>query len=160
SAQERVGQPAISSITPAGKMQDREQTLTIAGRGFANGLTLEITPPEGQMQVLSGQDIRELRDVTFQVSLVINQPGTWQLLVRNPNGAASNIFSYKVPPATATPSIERIDPSSVGRDTRPQRLTVVGRNFEYGLTVTVTDPAGEVSTIQISELGTITSTSF
>jgi hypothetical protein len=159
-AQERVGQPAISSITPAGHMQDAPQTLTIAGRNFAERLTLEVTSPEGQMQVLSGQDIRDLRDSTFQVSLLINRPGVWAFLVRNTDGTASNVFQYRVPPASATPAIERVDPSSVSRDARPQRFTVVGRNFEYGLTVTVTDPAGEVTTIASSDLGTVTATSF
>ena len=160
-AQERMAQPQITGVSPAGTVQEKApQTLTVTGRNFADGLALEISSPEGQMQVLSGQDIRGLRETTFQISLLINRPGTYTFTVKNSNGSVSNAFEYKVPAPAPAPSIERIEPSSVPRDTRPQRFTVVGRNFVYGLTVTLTDSAGEVSTIAKDDIGNVTETSF
>ena len=71
-AQERMAQPQITSVTPVAKIQEKApQTLTVNGRNFVEGLTLEITSPEGQMQVLSGQEIRGLRESSFQISLLI-----------------------------------------------------------------------------------------
>jgi len=160
-AQERSNQSQISGITPPGKVQEKApQTLTVSGKGFADGLTLEITSPEGQMNVLSGRDIQELKDTAFLVSVWINHPGNYTFIVKNANGSASNAFSYKVPAVTKAPGIERVDPSSVPRDTKPQRFTVVGRDFEPGLSVTLTDPAGEVTTITRDQIGTVTPTSF
>jgi len=161
-AQERAAQPQITSITPAAaRVQEKApQTLTVNGKGFVEGLTLEITSPEGQMHVLSGQDIRDLKENSFAVSVWINKSGTYTFIVKTAGGSASNAFSYKVPDAAAAPSIERVDPSSVPRDAKPQRFTVFGRNFEQGLTVSLTDPAGEVTAVTRDQIGTVTATSF
>src|SRR6476469_9362331 len=93
-AQERMGQPQITSVTPAGRVQEKApQTLTFTGNHFASGLTLEVANPEGQMKVLSGQDIRDLKETAFQVSVWIDHAGTYTFVVKNPNGSASNAFA-------------------------------------------------------------------
>jgi hypothetical protein len=158
-AQERVGQPQITSISPVTKASDKAQPLTVNGRNFAEGLSLEVTSPEGQAQVLSGQDIRDLRETSFQVAIVLPRGGTYSFVVRNRDGGASNAFPLKVPPTATAPSIERVEPTSVPRSTSPTRLTVLGRNFVAGLSVTLTDPTGEVTVIK-DGIGTVTATSF
>jgi len=157
--QERSSQPQITSISPAGKASDKAQVLTINGRNFVDGLALEVTSPEGQAQVLSGQDVRDLRDSSFQVAIVLAHSGNYSFVVRNKDGGASNAFPLKVPPSASAPSIERIEPTSVPRGTNPQRVTVVGRNFMAGLSVTLTDPTGEVAVIR-DGIGTVSATSF
>jgi len=157
--QERSSAPQITSITPPPKAGDKPQPLTINGQNFADGLALEITSPEGQAEVISGRDIRDLRETSFQVALVLPRGGTYSLVVRNRDGGASNAFPLKVPPTASAPSIERVDPSSVPRSTNPQRLTFIGRNFAPGLSVTVTDPTGEVTVLK-DGIGTVSPSSF
>jgi len=158
--QEQPGQPQITSITAAGRANESSpQTLTVAGRNFADGLSLEVTSPEGQSQVLSGQDIKNLRESSFQVTMTLSRGGTYTFVVRNRDGGVSNAFPLKVPPTATAPAIERIEPDSVPRSTSPQRLAVLGRNFVVGLSVTMTDPTGEVTVVR-EGLSTVSPTAF
>jgi hypothetical protein len=60
----------------------------------------------------------------------------------------------------AAPSISDIEPASISKSASPQVLTVHGARFTSGLSVSVTDPAGDVHTLSGPAIGKLTPTSF
>jgi hypothetical protein len=62
--------------------------------------------------------------------------------------------------AHSTPIIQNVDPSAPGPNTKPQILTIAGQDFMSGLTLTVSEPAGNKTVIQGKEITNQTATSF
>jgi hypothetical protein len=157
-----LDRPHISGITPpAPSKSDRAQTLAVNGTGFAPGLTLEVTTPAGATQTFTGSALQQMRDTSFQVSIVLGIAGTYSMVVRNTDGGVSDPFQLKVQPtATSKVVIEKIAPENITKNAQPQTLTITGRGFEPGLSVSVTDPTGVVAVIKGSPVGTVSPTSF
>jgi hypothetical protein len=154
--------PRISDIAPADPgRSDRPRIVTINGANFLEGLTLEITTPSSSKQRFEGADIRDRKETSFQVSVLLSASGTYNFVVTNVDGQSSEPFPLSVQAAPPTaPSVSRVSPSSVHRDQRAQPLRVDGARFEKGLTVTVTAPDGETTTLTGDAIKDLTTTSF
>ena len=59
-----------------------------------------------------------------------------------------------------TPIINNVDPAAPSPNTKPQVLTITGQDFMQGLTLTVSEPAGNKTVIQGKAITNQTATSF
>ena len=60
----------------------------------------------------------------------------------------------------STPIINNVDPAAPSPNTKPQVLTITGQDFMQGLTLTVSEPAGNKTVIQGKAITNQTATSF
>jgi hypothetical protein len=122
--------------------------------------------PDGRKQSYTGTAIQARRDTSFKTSVTLAAAGPYNLIVTNPDGAASDPFVLKgsasAQPAAPgiSPKIDRVLPGELTKDPLPQTLAVTGEHFAQGLTVYLTDPIGTVFLIKGSALGSFTATSF
>src|SRR5258705_3686438 len=90
--------------------------------------------------------------------ITLNGPETWTIKVSNPDGGQSNTFSFTA--TAAAPAISSISPANPTHSGSNQTVTVLGSNFQAGLTVSVTFPGGGGTTLSGSQIQNVTSTSF
>ena len=148
--------PEISGIVPAAPVRsNKPQTLTINGKNFVMGLTLTVMQPSGQSLVFQAADIQARRDTSFQVTMLIDQPGAWSFTVTNRDGGTSQPFVLKIdqPRAADAPAIERFEPAEPTHQVEVQTLRVIGQRFAAGLQVVLTDPTGaDVTDVQVTKV--------
>jgi len=159
--------PEITNVTPGSPgVSSKPQRLTITGTDFLEGLTLMITNPGGQSQRYAGEDILNRRPTAFEVNVLLDEKGSYSLVVSNTDGGVSRPFPLTVPAGAAQsenktkPTIESISPAKVTKSNTPQTLTVRGTRFEPGMVVLLTDPTGTVKTISGNAIADISPTSF
>jgi hypothetical protein len=159
--------PEITNVTPGSPgVSSKPQRLTITGTDFLEGLTLMITNPGGQSQRYAGADILNRRPTAFEVNVLLDEKGSYSLVVSNTDGGVSRPFPLTVQVGAAQsenktkPTIESISPAKVTKSNTPQTLTVRGTLFEPGMVVLLTDPTGTVKTISGNAIADITPTSF
>ena len=163
--QSRLVSPTIASVTPRAPLPNATpQVITITGTNFLAGVSLSLRLPGGGKLNYAGPEIRERRDTSFQVSVVLAAAGAYTLTATNPDGSTSEPFVVTVPaaarPAAATPKIDRVLPDQVTKDPQPQVLKVSGEHFAVGLSVSLTDPIGTVYLLKSPAVSAITATSF
>lgn len=158
--------PVVTSITPTPLVASPgAQLLKVTGTGFAPGLTVEVTLL-GSTETFSGAAIKGQNATTFEIAVVLAQPGAATLTVRNTDGSVSDPYSFKVEPVPSEPArkppvpvIDQISPERVNRSTVAQVLTLSGRSFLPSLTVTMTDPAGVVTVLAREAIEVVTAES-
>jgi hypothetical protein len=150
--------PTITGVSPASPApSDRPQTITVTGTEFQEGLKLIVTGPDGDIRTFAGQDLQTRREATFQATLTFPTGGTYSLVVLNPDGSKSSPFAVRVKSSGGSgprPTVDQVSPAETAKDTREQTVTLSGSNFAAGATLSVTDPAGTVSTIRTLEKST------
>jgi len=159
--QSRLVSPEISSMSPASPARSASaQTLTISGRNFSPGMSLEVTSPDGRTLRFAGPAIQSGRETSFQVAVILAVAGGYTLIVTNPDGAASAPFAFKGRASAGKPKIDRVTPGQLTVDSEPQLLTVTGERFVPGLVVYLTDPIGVVYLVKGPAIGPVTATFF
>jgi uncharacterized repeat protein (TIGR01451 family) len=155
------GGPRIDSISPPSPVSSPfDQNVTVFGIGFQPGLTVSVTSPGGGSTTLSGTQIQNMTATLFVMVITLNGTGSWSIRVNNPEGTASNEFAFAVQAASGTPNISAILPSTPIASSFDQNVTVFGRGFEDGLTVTVTFPSGGASVLSGTQIQDVTSSLF
>jgi len=153
----------ITSIAPGGlQPSGGPQTITVSGDNFQQGLTLYVTSPSnGVTTAITGGQIQFVDPHSFQATILVDVPGTYLLAVRNANGDESSTFQLIVGSnVPLTPSITGLSPISLQRSAQSVLVTLSGVNFDPNVFVTVIDPNSIISTLQTSQLLTVTSTSI
>jgi hypothetical protein len=159
--------PTVSAVTPAPIVASATaQVLRVTGAGFAPGLVVELTA-QGTTETFSGAAVQGQRATSFEISVVLAQPGSASLVVRNTDGGVSEPFALTVvasapqpqdPAPQPLPVIDRIDPDKATRSTVAIPLILSGKQFATGLQVTMTDPTGTVTVIQGTAIEAVTPT--
>jgi hypothetical protein len=159
--------PTVTSVTPAPIVASATaQVLRVTGTGFAPGLVVELMA-QGTTETFSGAAIQGQRATSFEISVVLAQPGAASLVVRNTDGGVSEPFALTVvgnqpqpadPAPQPLPVIDRIDPDKATRSTVAIPLILSGKQFATGLQVTMTDPTGTVTVIQGTAIEAVTPT--
>lgn len=81
----------ITSVTPPSPtIASTAQTLTIAGTGFAAGMTLAITAPGGGVATVASAQMQSLTPTSFQVSAILATAGTFTFQLTSAAGDKSN----------------------------------------------------------------------
>lgn len=159
--------PTVSAVTPAPIVASATaQVLRVSGTDFAPGLVVELMA-QGTTETFSGAAVQGQRATSFEISVVLAQPGAASLVVRNTDGGVSEPFAVTVvgsqpqpvePAPQPLPVIDRVDPDKATRSTVAIPLIVSGKQFATGLQVTMTDPTGTVTVIQGTSIEAVTST--
>jgi hypothetical protein len=161
-----VEPPTVTSVSPSPVLTSaKPQPLKVTGTGFAPGLTVELTS-QGNTETFTGADVRGQAATSFEISVVLVQPGPATLVVRNTDGGVSAPFTIKVdagqpakpeaPLPQTAPVIDRVIPDKVQRTSVAQQLTFSGNSFVQGLSVSMTDPTGSVKVLKGSALDAVT----
>lgn len=163
-----VETPRVTAVTPSPLFTSpTPQTLKVTGTGYAPGLTVEVMS-QGNTETYSGAAVQGQRSTSFEIAVVLAQPGAPTLVVRNTDGGVSDPFPLKVevrpagPPDTpvpqSRPTIDRASPERLAKGSVAQAVTLTGSQFAPGLTVAVTDPTGTVTIVRGTALDAITPT--
>lgn len=163
-----VETPRVTAVTPSPLFTSpKPQTLKVTGTGFAPGLTVEVMS-QGNTETYSGAAVQGQRSTSFEIAVVLAQPGAPTLVVRNTDGGVSDPFPLKVevgqpprpenPVPQSRPTIDRVSPEKTTKGSVAQAVTLTGSQFAPGLSVTVTDPTGTVTTINGTALEAVTPT--
>ena len=93
--------PQINSISPpAPSVNAQNQAIVVNGSGFQSNLTVTVTfPNNGGSTILRGAAlIQSVTPTSFVMMIGLNLLGNWAIQVNNPDGLASNLFSFTVSP--------------------------------------------------------------
>jgi len=156
--------PRVTSVSPSPIVASpKPQVLKVTGTGFAPGLIVEVTML-GNTETFSGAAIRGQASTTFEIAMMLAQPGEATLVVRNTDGGVSDPFVLRVDagpaqkpvPSPLSPSIDRVLPDKATKGSVPQVLTFSGNNFAQGLSVSMTDPTGNVTVLKGTAIDSVT----
>jgi hypothetical protein len=142
--------PSISGISPsAPTVNPSAQQVYVGGVHFANGLSVSLKRSNGESITLDGSAITFGSATAFKMSVVLADAGGYAMRVTNPSGKASDWFTFtvKMPEVPQAPTVTSIQPASPSASTAAQGVYVFGTNFATGLSVQLTRPNGETSTI-------------
>jgi hypothetical protein len=140
--------PSITEINPAAPGASTDpQTLTISGKEFLNGLSLEIQTPDSRTIVASGGAISVKGPESFTASVVLDRPGAYLMKVNNTDGGISRPFNFTVRDGKGLAQapaivIDRVIPDAPTKSDQAQTIRLEGRGLDSGIGVSVTDPAG------------------
>ena len=142
--------------------EDAPQTVTIGGRNFVSGLTVELTDPAGGSTTLERSEIQALQPNSFQMIATLSVAGAYSMRIRNPSGDQSDPFSFIVQAEAGgnPPHIDSVSPTSVIHSANIQVFAVTGANFSSALSVTLLDPSGQSLAVNGAITGTVLSGSF
>lgn len=161
-----VEPPHVTSVAPSPILTSpKPQALKVTGTGFAPGLIVEVAQ-QGNTETFSGAAVRGQSSTSFEIAVVMAQPGAATLVVRNTDGGVSDPFALKVeagqagrpegPVPQSLPAIDRVVPDKATKGTMAQLLTFSGNNFAQGLSVSVTDPTGSVTVLKGTAIDSVT----
>jgi hypothetical protein len=143
--------PTITEVAPnPASTSTAAQSVTVTGRDFADRLSLSVTGPDGGIRAYPDNSVTTRRESSFQAMIFLTTPGAYRLVVTNPDGQVSAPFVLNARNQATAPSVTGLKPLPLSKSTSPQTITVEGARFVAGLSVMVTDPAGNVQTIQPS----------
>jgi len=160
-AQDPKPAPEITAITPTDLVtQPKPRMMAITGRYFQDGLAVSLRTPGGQVLEYKGTAITDRRDTSFNVQVTMEAVGPYEFVVVNPDGRTSPPFRVQVRAASQLPTVTGVRPPTLNKAVSPQTLTIDGQRFAPGLTVMITDPAGNVTTIPSPDVSQVLPTSF
>jgi hypothetical protein len=155
--------PRVTGVTPQAPIASAApQVLEIRGEHLSAGLSLTLAAPDGETILVPPSEIAALDRSSFQTTVSLGLPGPYSLTVRNASNEVSPPFVMTVVanPDQTQPTVSGVVPSSLTRSTTTQRVLVQGANFAAGLSVSVVDPDGLISTQTAGAVESLTSTSF
>lgn len=133
------------------------QVITLSGASFQNGLTLSVTLDGGSPAVVGGADIMNVTPTFFEARVTV-AGGHYTFKVTNPDATTSNIFGAWVNATAPTRvlSVQAVSPEPIVASPNAHTLTISGTGFQDGLSLTVTDAAGSVSTFTGGQIMNLT----
>lgn len=138
--------PLVTEINPATPANSTEaQQLTISGKDFLPGLSVEVQTPDSRTLLLNGGAVTVRGPESLIASVVLDRPGAYLLKIINTDGGMSRPFSFQVRDRSGQANaitIDRIAPDSPTKSDQAQTIRLEGKNLDSGIAVNVTDPAG------------------
>ena len=156
--------PMIEAIIPNRPIDSiGDQPIEVRGRNFQDGLKLKVEFSNGESAELSGSQIQKQlgNNTSFHVFIDFNgNPGTYTLLLLNPDGQVSPRFSFDVRHETQRPVITWIEPANPKTSDSEQTIAVYGQNFQVGVKLEVIQPSGDTSELKDRQITNRRPTSF
>jgi len=155
--------PQVSSVAPPQILrEDAPQTVTISGRNFVSGLTVELSDPGGGSRTVERSEIQALQPTSFQMIATLSMAGAYLIRIKNPSGDQSDPFSFIVQAEAGgnAPHIDSVSPASVIHSASIQVFAVAGANFSSALSITLLDPSGQPLAVNGAIVGTVLPGSF
>ncbi len=72
------------------RMSDATQLIGVTGSGFVQGITVTLVAPLGLATTYATASLHNLTPTSFGLSVLLDEPGTYTLTVRDPSGERSN----------------------------------------------------------------------
>ena len=153
--------PDVTGIAPSVVFAgSSDQRLTVFGRDFRPGLNVSLAFPNGDSRTLSGSQIQNVTNASFELVVTFGATGTYGLTVNNPDGGRSSSFPLEVLAPATLPTVSAINPSSPTATASDQNVVVAGSSFQSGLTVDVYYNGTWISTLSGSQIQGVTANSF
>lgn len=156
--------PSITNISPTTVMAGTF-SLTINGSNFnpSNAQIVVTGPncPTTTSCVVPNGVLTTKTSNQLVGPVTINTPGSFTIQVQNGSGTTlSNGTTLTVQGTTSSPNIGSISPVTPQTSPTDQNVTVLGTNFQQGLTVSVTFPSGGTALLSGTQIQSVTPTSF
>ncbi len=91
--------PVIEAVRPERlDASPNQQTISVIGRRFVPGNAVMVTDPAGNVQNVPAGAITDVRPTAMQVTVTLEQPGDYSIVVTTSAGQTSNSFSFRVGP--------------------------------------------------------------
>lgn len=91
-----LSKPTITSIDPlTPTRRNLDQTVTVNGNDFQDGMTVTVYYPGG-IGRLSGTQLQDINPTSFEMVVLLGKIGDYSIVVNNPDGTHSNRFSFHV----------------------------------------------------------------
>lgn len=91
-----LSKPRVVSVDPSVPIRrNLDQTITVYGGDFQDGMTVTVYYPGG-IGRLSGTQLQDINSSSFQMIVLLGIPGEYSIVVNNPDGTHSNRFSFQV----------------------------------------------------------------
>src|SRR6185312_7714429 len=105
-----ISNPTVASISPATPTaQNQNQIITVNGSSFQAGLTVTVNFPGGS-STLSGTQIQGVTASSFQMVALLGIPGSYSIVINNPDGGRSAAFPFQVTSPISNPTVTSISP--------------------------------------------------
>jgi len=156
------GTPVILGTVPSQpSLSDQSQLILVSGHDFDTGLVATMQRPDGRLITFLNSDLRQLTSSSFQVLVLLDVPGNYQLELRNPGGQVSAPFTLAVGSATqGTLTLTSVSPSTTISGFQPQAIVVSGQNFDASLEAILTGPDSLMNFYPSSAMSGLNSTTF
>jgi hypothetical protein len=91
-----LSKPTITSIDPlTPTRRNLDQTVTVKGNDFQDGMTVTVYYPGG-IGRLSGTQLQDINPTSFEMVVLLGKIGDYSIVVNNPDGTHSNRFPFHV----------------------------------------------------------------
>jgi len=96
-APETPAPPQVTGVSPSAPVVSTSaQPVYVFGTGFATGLTVQLTAPDGTTSTIAGASINVGSSTVFQMMLTLSQAGQYTFRVSNPSGLTSTAWAFTV----------------------------------------------------------------
>lgn len=156
------GTPAILGTIPSQpSLSDLAQIVQVTGHDFENGMIATMLRPDGRSLSFINSDLRQLTTSSFQLSVVLDVAGDYQLEVRNAGGRVSSPYTLPVRGAAqGTLTLTGVSPQFTIASSQLQGLVVFGSNFDASLEAILTAPDSLMTFYPSAAMTGLNSTSF
>lgn len=149
----------IDSFTPSRiSMRCEPQMVKANGGGFGSGLTVNVTDPAGRKGTLTGSQIRNITPSSFQMLLNTGTNHGWWTFQVGQSLPRVLIVDATIP--QNTPYLRSMSPPRAVANGRMQTVSISGGNFQSGLIVIYTAPAGAKSNVTGTQIRALTPGTF
>jgi sulfopyruvate decarboxylase TPP-binding subunit len=127
--------PAPTGATPPAASNTGTVGLTIAGSNFVVGppASTVVLRRDGQDDIVgTAVVVSSSSSMTATFDLANAAPGTWSIVVTNPDGGEGSCDCFTI--AASAPTVTSATPSARGQGTTGEDITVAGTNFAMGAT--------------------------
>lgn len=90
--------PVLTGLAPKQRVRTRTDTQPVAliGREFVDQMSVTISTPDDRVATYGSNSITNVTPTRFTLRAVFDVPGTYHLVVRNPDGTRSNEITVPV----------------------------------------------------------------
>jgi len=138
--------PAIATIAPAAPAAGAAvQAIHLIGSGFQQGLSVTLTDPTQAQHAVTSADLTAVSDMQVSLNATLNMAGSWKVTVTNAGAAAGVSHDFTV---SGPPNVTGLtNAAGLTQGPNAQILTFAGTGFMSGMAVQLTDPGGNVTTL-------------
>ena len=140
----------ITGVSPSEILADANpQPIRITGSGFQPNIAVVLIDPSGTPTTLTNAQGLSVEPTLILVNATLGPAGWWKVTVNNPGANPSNAKAFTV---TGKPVIQAHDPQNVHVQAGAVPFTLRGTGFRAGLSIALTNPAGNVTNVAAADI--------
>ncbi|MFY9586568.1 MAG: hypothetical protein WAT66_03820 [Actinomycetota bacterium] len=150
--------PTISNVSPGAGSNTGSLDITVTGTNFASGRTvfLRKTNQDDIVGTVKNSPAPTSTSFVATVNLTLAAPGTWDVVVTNPDKGSATCACFTV--AGAAPTVTDADPDHIGQGAVGAEVDLTGTNFAHGAMVSFSGTGITVTDVVVNSAVSLTVT--